>query len=100
MVPTMGTSTPAEDMPALYRAILDRVAALEAAGKRSEAARVRREATAAYSRAWDDRTRRRLTHLLRAAGQPNLIERRLARVRRPATAAGTRTARPAVFPER
>lgn len=87
-------------MPALYRAILDRVAALEAAGKRSEAARVRREATAAYSRAWDDRTRRRLSNLLRGAGQPGLIERSLGRGRRPATTAGARPTRPAVLPER
>lgn len=96
----MGTSTPAEEMPALYRAILDRVAALEAAGKRSEAARVRRDATAAYSRAWDERTRRRLTHLLRGAGQPGLIERSLGRGRRRVSTPAPRPARPAVLPER
>lgn len=60
-------STLAEELPALYRAILDAVARLEATGQRRHAARVRRDATAAYSRAWDDRARRRLTILLRDA---------------------------------
>ena len=41
--------------PCLYRAILDRVAALEIAGERVHAARLRTEATDAYSRAWDER---------------------------------------------
>ena len=52
-------STVAEVLPELYRAILDAVARLEAAGERPRAARLRRDATAAYSRAWDDRARRR-----------------------------------------
>ena len=60
-------STLAEELPALYRAILDAVARLEAVGERRHAARIRRDATAAYSRAWDDRARRRLTILLREA---------------------------------
>ena len=63
-------STPAEDLPALYRAILDAVADLEAMDERPLAARIRRNATAAYSRAWDERARRRLLLLLRDAGQP------------------------------
>jgi hypothetical protein len=52
-------------LPALYRAILDRVAELEARGERIEAARVRADATRAYSRAWDDTARRRLESILR-----------------------------------
>ena len=40
-------TSPAEELPALYRAILDRVAELEAGGERAKAGRVRREATAA-----------------------------------------------------
>ena len=65
-------STVAEVLPELYRAILDAVARLEAAGERPRAARLRRDATAAYSRAWDDRARRRLEALLRTADRPVL----------------------------
>ncbi len=71
--------TPAEELPALYRAILDRVARLEADGERGEAGRVRRQATAAYSRAWDDRARRQLSRLLREADRPTAAERRQGR---------------------
>jgi hypothetical protein len=63
----METNSPAEELPALYRAILDRVADLERTGERPEAARIRTAATAAYSRAWDDKARRRLRDLLRRA---------------------------------
>lgn len=73
----------AEQLPALYRAILDRVAELEQAGDRTEAGRVRRAATAAYSRAWDDRARRELDALLRRAARPTAAERVLGRGRRP-----------------
>jgi len=71
----MDPNSLAEELPSLYRAILDRVAELEAAGQRAEAARVRAAATQIYSRAWDDRARRRLTdllarHALPGAGQP------------------------------
>jgi hypothetical protein len=68
-------STPAEVLPDLYRAILDAVARLEAAGERPRASRVRRNATSAYSRAWDERARRRLMALLREAGQPEVQAR-------------------------
>ena len=71
----METTAPAEELPGLYRAILDRVAELEAAGNRTEAARVRTAATLAYSRAWDDRARRELEGLLRRASQPTSSER-------------------------
>jgi hypothetical protein len=72
----MESSSPSEELPALYRAILDRVADLEASGERVEAARLRSEATAAYSRAWDDRARRRLESLLRHAVRQTPEERR------------------------
>lgn len=75
----MDPTSPAQELPALYRAILDRVAELEAAGERATAGRVRREATAAYSRAWDERARRRLLGLLRDADRPTSAERRLGR---------------------
>jgi hypothetical protein len=61
----MEPNSPAEELPALYRAILDRVAQLEAGGERREAARVRATATRIYSRAWDERARRSLEDLLR-----------------------------------
>ena len=77
----MESNSPSEELPALYRAILDRVADLEAAGERVEAARLRTEATAAYSRAWDERARRRLDSLLRHATRPTTDERRHGRPR-------------------
>ena len=61
----MEPNSPAEELPALYRAILDRVAVLEAAGERAQAARLRTDARDAYSRAWDERARRQLETLLR-----------------------------------
>ena len=41
----METNAPSEELPALYRAILDRVAEMEASGERAEAARLRSDAT-------------------------------------------------------
>lgn len=75
----MEPNSPAEELPTLYRAILDRVAMLEAAGERGEAGRVRQQAAAAYSRAWDDRARRELHGLLRRAERPTAAERFLGR---------------------
>jgi hypothetical protein len=57
-----------EELPALYRAVLDRVAELEATGQRDLANRVRAEAIRIYSRSWGDRARRRLETLLRRNG--------------------------------
>lgn len=54
-----------EELPALYRAVLDRVAELESSGQRDLANRVRAEAIRIYSRSWDDRARRELEALLR-----------------------------------
>ena len=76
---TMEPNSRAEDLPTLYRAILDRVAHLEAAGDRGEARIVRQRATAAYSRAWDDRAHRELESLLRRAEQPTAAEVQLGR---------------------
>ena len=72
----MESNSPSEELPALYRAILDRVAAMEASGDRVEAAQLRSDATEAYSRAWDERARRRLETLLRQATRPTADERR------------------------
>ena len=57
----------AEELPGLYRAVLDRVAELERQGDRREAARIRADAVRAYSRSWDLAGRRRLETILRRA---------------------------------
>ena len=54
----------AEILPALYRNVLDKVAALEADGLRNEAARMRDDAIRAYSGAWDRAAERRLRRLI------------------------------------
>lgn len=64
---SQGGLSPAEQLPALYRAVLDNVAALEHRGERLEASRFRTEAIRAYSRSWDTRSRRRLEAILRRA---------------------------------
>ena len=61
----MEPKSASEELPALYRAVLDRVAELEAARDRDLANRIRAEATHIYSRAWDERARRELLALLR-----------------------------------
>lgn len=83
----METNPPAEELPALYRAILDRVAELEAAGERVRAARLRSDATDAYSKAWDERARRRLETLLRRSDPQSDADRHGGRVRRPVSTA-------------
>ena len=65
--PAESTASVAEELPDLYRAILERVAVLERLGARSEAGRIRVEATRAYSNAWDDAARRDLLALLARA---------------------------------
>ena len=61
----MEPNSAAEELPAIYRAVLDRIGQLEAAGQRAVANRVRADAIRIYSRAWDERARRELTALLR-----------------------------------
>jgi hypothetical protein len=60
-------ATLAEDLPEIYRAILDRVADLERIGARRDAGRIREAATRAYSDAWDESARRNLLGLLARA---------------------------------
>src|SRR6266540_5085363 len=62
--PVVPPTSPSQDLPALYRAVLDGVAALELSGERVTAAAIRREAIAAYSAAWDDRHRAILSSLV------------------------------------
>jgi hypothetical protein len=64
---SVGDRSPAELLPALYRAVLDEVAALEGRGERVQAAQFRAEAIRAYSRSWDTTGRRRLEAILRRA---------------------------------
>jgi hypothetical protein len=85
--------SPAHELPELYRAVLERVGSLEQSGHRREGDLIRREAVAAYSRAWDDVARRRLDNLrLRAervlGGQerPRMVRSSRLAIRRPAAA--------------
>ena len=61
----MELNAAAEELPALYRAILDRVAQMEASGDRDGARHLRRQAIRIYSRSWDARSMRHLDDLLR-----------------------------------
>ena len=71
----MDPKSAAEDMPALYRAILDRIALIDASGQRSVGYRIRADATRIYSRAWDERARRGLEALLRETADKAAIQR-------------------------
>ena len=66
---SQGGLSPAEQLPAIYRAVLDSIAELERRGERLEASRLRTEAIRAYSRSWDLRGRRRLESILRRAAR-------------------------------
>jgi hypothetical protein len=60
----MEPTSAAEELPALYRALLDRIAQIEAEGRRAVAYRLRTDATRIYSKCWDERARRALQGLL------------------------------------
>jgi hypothetical protein len=83
-------SSPADDLPSVYRSILDGIAVLEGLGARREAALLRAEATKIYSTAWDEPGLRRLRHI------KSRIERIISGEERPRT---TRSRTPAA-PER
>jgi hypothetical protein len=65
----MDQKSASEELPALYRALLDRIAQIDASGHREVGYRIRIEATRIYSRAWDDRARRGLENLLRQTAE-------------------------------
>jgi hypothetical protein len=75
-VPVDIAVTLAEDLPEIYRAILDRVADLERIGARAEAGRIRVAATKAYSDAWDESARRHLLRLLARARRGLVVSER------------------------
>jgi hypothetical protein len=63
----MDDQSPAEELPRLYRAVLDTVTRLEHVGEREYAWTVRRDALHTYSTRWDDGGRRALQRLNLAA---------------------------------
>jgi len=72
----MDQKSASEELPALYRALLDRIAQIDAAGHRAAGYRIRVEATRIYSRAWDERARRGLEDLLRQTVDKDTARRR------------------------
>lgn len=54
---------PADDLPHLYRAVLDTVGRLEHLGEREAAWKIRRDALNTYSTHWDEHGRRSLERL-------------------------------------
>jgi hypothetical protein len=63
------TASPNDEMPTLYRAVLDLVHDLERLGDDREAARVRAEAIRVYSSAWDARRSATLKGLAAKVGR-------------------------------
>lgn len=74
----MDQKSASEELPALYRALLDRIAQIDAAGHREISYKIRIEATRIYSRAWDDRARRGLEALLRQTADKGAVRRTVA----------------------
>jgi hypothetical protein len=70
----MEPNSAAEDLPALYRAVLDHVGRLEANGQRALAGQIRSQAIHIYSRAWDARAKRDLEAILRRHAGPLLTQ--------------------------
>jgi len=69
----MDQKSAAEELPALYRALLDRIAQIDASGHRAVGYRIRVEATRIYSRAWDEHARRGLEDLLRETAEKGVV---------------------------
>ncbi len=63
----MEHQTPAEEMPTLYRAVLDTVWRLERLGERDFALDVRRRAVHTYATRWDESGQKELAKINREA---------------------------------
>ena len=63
----MDHQTPSEEMPSLYRAVLDTVWRLERMGERDFALTIRRRAVHTYGTRWDEGGQRDLARLNRDA---------------------------------
>ncbi len=63
----MDQQTPTEEMPTLYRAVLDTVWRLERLGERDFALRTRHRAVTTYATHWDEGGRRELIRINRDA---------------------------------
>ena len=63
----MDQHIPAEELPTLYRAVLETVARLERAGERAFAWEIRQKAVRTYSTQWNESGRRTLLRLDRDA---------------------------------
>ncbi|HEY7936260.1 MAG TPA: hypothetical protein VID26_03935 [Candidatus Limnocylindrales bacterium] len=64
----------AADLPIVYRAALDAVDGLSQIGLRREATKLRDEAIRAYSRAWDEKCRRKLEEIQGKAVAASAVE--------------------------
>ncbi|HEY3333600.1 MAG TPA: hypothetical protein VGK16_00075 [Candidatus Limnocylindrales bacterium] len=82
----MDEPTPAEELPTLYRAVLETVARLERAGERPYAWELRRKALRTYSTRWDEDGRRSLQRLDREGHIRLATTRRAAARARPLSA--------------
>lgn len=67
MLRLMDDRNPAEELPLVYREVLDALARLEAAGDRAVAYDLRQKAQRIYATRWDDGGRRALQRFLRDA---------------------------------
>jgi hypothetical protein len=77
----MDERIPADELPHLYRTLLDAVGRLEHAGEHERAWRIRRDAIRVYSERWDVKGRRSLQRLhaeaiARLAASPRVADHR------------------------
>jgi hypothetical protein len=68
--------SPADELPALYRAILDGVAPLERTALRTEALRIRADAAKIYADSWSADGRKALLGLIRRVDRLTLANER------------------------
>ncbi len=71
----MDQQTPAEELPSLYRAVLDTVWRLERVGERDYALAIRKRAVNTYATRWDEGGRKELARINREALQRLAVSR-------------------------